>query len=67
MTVSGAIQIILLVLEIVCFCWAWKIPQPYGGDAGLGDALAKLLGYGVCGLLVLIVAIWFAIQHIVFR
>lgn len=68
MTVSGMIQTALLVLAVICFLWAWKIvPTPYGGDAGLGDAIAKLIGYGACVILVLIVAAWFGIQHIFFR
>jgi hypothetical protein len=67
MTVSNCIQIALLIAAAVCFRWAWSVPAPYGGDAGLGDAIAKLIGYGMTGLLVTVVAIWFAVQHIQFR
>ena len=64
MSISHGVQIVMLALAALCFRWAWSVPQPYGGDAGLGDAIAKLLGYGVTGLLVLIVAVWFLVQHI---
>ena len=64
---SNYVQIALLIAAAFCFRWAWKVEQPYGGDAGLGDAIAKLGGYAVTALLVTIVAIWFLVQHIQFR
>ena len=67
MTVSNYVQIALLILAGVCFRWAWNIETPYGGDAGLGDAIGKLIGYGATALLVIPVAVWFIVQHIQFR
>lgn len=67
MTISNYVQIALLIPAAICFRWAWAIPAPYGGDAGLGDAIGKLIGYGTAAVLVIAVAIWFAIQHIQFR
>lgn len=67
MHISNYIQILLLIFAALCFYWAWNVPEPYGGDAGLGDAIAKLFGYGMFILLLIIVSIWFAVQHIQFR
>lgn len=63
MTISNYIQIVIIILAVICFCWAWNIETPYGGDAGLGDAIGKLFGYGAAILLALIVALWLLIYH----
>lgn len=67
MTISHFFQIAILVLAALCFYWAWRVETPYGGDAGLGDAIAKLIGYGASVILVFIVMVWFVVQHVVFR
>ena len=67
MTISNYVQIALLIFAAICFRWAWNIETPYGGDAGLGDAIGKLIGYGATAVLVTVAAIWFAVQHIQFR
>ena len=64
MSVSNWFQIVMVLLAAFCAFNGWQTPAPYGGAAGLADAVEKLVSYGAAVVLILAAGIWYMVGEI---